>query len=93
MRAMAGGAMSVTKLSICSRWPIRTGAGACEFRGVASQDHVAGIRDDRLGDADFAVVVIEKRSVRVDAGCADYRMVDVELTDEIDRGLADDPAV
>lgn len=54
---------------------------------------MAGIGDDRLRDLHFAEIEVEKRPVIIDRGRADDGEIDLELTDEIDSGLADNTAV
>ena len=67
--------------------------GPFELHAVGNQDRLARAVHDRLGDLDLAVVEVEQRAVLVDRRGADDGVIDLELADEIDRGLADDAAV
>jgi hypothetical protein len=60
---------------------------------VGDEYGAPGMADDRLGDADLAVVEIQQRAVGVDGGCAHDGEIHLELADQIDGGLAHDAAV
>ena len=47
---------SVTKLWICDRCPMRTGAARSNLVAVGDQHHMPGIADDRLRHLDLAIV-------------------------------------
>ena len=66
---------------------------ATELGVIGGKPDFTRLLDDGLGDAHFAVVVVEQRAVFVDAGDADDADVDPELLHEVDGGLADDTAV
>src|SRR3546814_9609736 len=54
---------------------------------------LAGVLDDRPGDANLLVVVVQEVAFGVDAADPDDAEVHLELSDEVDRRLADDAAV
>ena len=66
---------------------------ALELGGVGDEDDVPCIGDDRLRDLDLAKVEIEQGAVMIDRRGADDGIIDLELLDEIDGGLADNAAV
>jgi hypothetical protein len=68
-------------------------SGAFELRGVGNEDNVARICHDRLGYLHFAKIKIQQRAVVIDRRCADYREINLELLDEVDRSLPDDAPV
>ena len=67
--------------------------GALIFGAVGDEDRLAGVFDDRLRGADFAIVVVKDRAVLIDRRGADDRVVGLELAEEVDGRLADNAAV
>src|SRR5262245_21754478 len=69
------------------------GCGPLELGGIRDEDHLPGIGDDCLRHLHLAEIEIEQRAVMVDGRGADDGVVDLELLDEINSGLADNAAV
>lgn len=67
--------------------------GALELGTVGDEQALPGVLDDRLRDADLAVIEVEECTLLVDGGGADHRIIDLELADQVDSGCADDAAV
>ncbi|CPO93443.1 Uncharacterised protein [Bordetella pertussis] len=66
---------------------------ALEFAAIGGQPDLARLFDDGARHAHLAKVVVAQGAVGLDAGYADQADVDLELADEVQRGLADDAAV
>src|SRR3954466_2470294 len=64
-----------------------------EFARIAHEHDLPRVRQYRLRHPHLAVVVVEERAVLIDSRGADHRKVHLELADEIDCRLPDDPAV
>lgn len=67
--------------------------GTFELRRIGNENDMPGIGDDGLGDLHFAKIIVKKRAIDIDRRRADHGVIDLELADEIDGRLADDPAV
>ena len=67
--------------------------GALEFGQIRHEDDVPGIGYNRLRDFHFAIIEIQKRTIVIDRGRTDNRVIHLELANEIDGCLTDDTAI
>ncbi|VTR68901.1 hypothetical protein DESC_720279 [Desulfosarcina cetonica] len=64
-----------------------------ELGVVGGQENLAGVVDDGPGGTNLAIVEVQEGPIQVNPADADNAVVHLELADEIDGRLADDPLV
>ena len=61
---------------------------SADLAEVGTKKDLARVLDDRLRDTHLVKVEVEQRAIQFDTGDTDNAEVDLELTDELERGLA-----